>query len=160
VSPCLRYRHYCSSEPYSSSLLIAFCCAIILVTHPATVTHSTLILGCFMALSIDCFLTRSMSSHDDEKTPGILVQGSSSSCAASSDSANFDAAWRFLNANQDITMDTATIDLSALRRKVDWQVVPLMFCCYTMQFLDKVILNVSIATPLRPFPTFWPGQFK
>jgi hypothetical protein len=99
-----------------------------------------------------------MSSHDDEKTPDILVQGSSPFCAASSDSANVDAAWTFLNANQNTTADTATIDLSALRRKIDWQVVPLMFCCYTMQFLDKVILNVSITTPLQPFTPSWPGE--
>ena len=34
-------------------------------------------------------------------------------------------------------------DLKALRRKVDWHIVPIMFCCYTMQFIDKVLLNVS-----------------
>lgn len=34
-------------------------------------------------------------------------------------------------------------DLKALRRKIDWHVVPIMFCCYTMQFIDKVLLNVS-----------------
>lgn len=34
-------------------------------------------------------------------------------------------------------------DLRALRRKVDWHIVPIMFCCYTMQFIDKVLLNVS-----------------
>lgn len=27
---------------------------------------------------------------------------------------------------------------------MDWHIVPLMFGCYTMQFLDKVILNVGI----------------
>ena len=31
----------------------------------------------------------------------------------------------------------------ALRRKIDWRIVPIMFACYTMQFLDKVLLNVS-----------------
>lgn len=35
-------------------------------------------------------------------------------------------------------------ELSALRRKVDWRIVPIMFCCYTMQFIDKVLLNVRI----------------
>ena len=35
------------------------------------------------------------------------------------------------------------VDLAVLRRKVDWRVVPLLFCCYTLQFLDKVLLNVS-----------------
>lgn len=34
-------------------------------------------------------------------------------------------------------------DLKALRRKIDWRIVPVMFCAYTMQFIDKVLLNVS-----------------
>ena len=33
-------------------------------------------------------------------------------------------------------------DLKALRRRIDWHIVPIMFCCYTMQFIDKVLLNV------------------
>lgn len=35
-------------------------------------------------------------------------------------------------------------ELAALRRKVDWWIVPIMFCCYTMQFIDKISLNVRI----------------
>lgn len=38
---------------------------------------------------------------------------------------------------------TSASDLKALRRKIDWHIVPIMFCCYTMQFIDKVLLNVS-----------------
>ena len=37
---------------------------------------------------------------------------------------------------------TATGDSKALRRKIDWHIIPIMFCCYTMQFIDKVLLNV------------------
>ena len=33
-------------------------------------------------------------------------------------------------------------DSKALRRKIDWRIIPIMFCCYTMQFIDKVLLNV------------------
>ena len=29
------------------------------------------------------------------------------------------------------------IDEKALVRKIDWMVVPLMFCCYLLQYLDK-----------------------
>lgn len=36
------------------------------------------------------------------------------------------------------------IDLKRLRRKVDWRIVPLMFACYTLQFLDRVALNVRV----------------
>ncbi len=38
---------------------------------------------------------------------------------------------------------TSASDLKALRREIDWHIVPIMFCCYTMQFIDKVLLNVS-----------------
>ena len=36
----------------------------------------------------------------------------------------------------------------ALRRRVDWRIVPIMFACYTMQYLDKVLLNVSLLPSL------------
>jgi len=53
---------------------------------------------------------------------------------------NVDVAWQFLDKHRDAA---ASVDIKALRRKIDWHIVPLMFLCYTMQFLDKVILNVS-----------------
>lgn len=39
--------------------------------------------------------------------------------------------------------NSSAVDLPALRRKIDWRIVPIMFCCYMMQFVDKVLLNVS-----------------
>ena len=51
-----------------------------------------------------------------------------------------DTAWKFLDEHRHLDSD---IDVGALRRKIDWHIVPLMFCCYTMQFLDKVILNYA-----------------
>lgn len=64
--------------------------------------------------------------------------------------ANVDAAWEFLNANREVEDVHATeAELRSLRRKIDWHIVPIMFCCYTMQFLDKVILNVSDPGPRR-----------
>lgn len=36
------------------------------------------------------------------------------------------------------------VDLRALRRKIDRRLIPYMFCCYILQFLDKVMLNVSV----------------
>jgi hypothetical protein len=41
------------------------------------------------------------------------------------------------------------IELKALRRKIDWWIIPIMFCCYTMQFIDKVSLNVGICIKSR-----------
>ena len=36
----------------------------------------------------------------------------------------------------------ADVNLGSLRRKIDRRIVPIMFCAYTMQFIDKVLLNV------------------
>ena len=41
---------------------------------------------------------------------------------------------------------TPASDSKALRRKIDWHIIPVMFCCYTMQFIDKVLLNVRRST--------------
>ena len=52
---------------------------------------------------------------------------------------------------------SAYVDLRALRHKIDRRLMPYMFCCYVLQFLDKVMLNVSLAVPLalrtRPLTT-------
>ena len=61
-----------------------------------------------------------------------------------------DSAWKYLDKHRDADASTAgPIDIAALRRKIDWHIVPLMFLCYTLQFLDKVILNVR-GCPLPP----------
>jgi hypothetical protein len=52
-----------------------------------------------------------------------------------------DAAGEYLRTHEHIE-SAGSVNLTALRRKIDIRIVPLMFCCYTMQFLDKVILNV------------------
>ena len=57
------------------------------------------------------------------------------------DSKDLDQAFHYLqNARPNAEPGT---DLKALRRKIDWRIVPVMFCAYTMQFIDKVLLNVS-----------------
>ncbi|KAK1762510.1 allantoate permease [Phialemonium atrogriseum] len=55
-------------------------------------------------------------------------------------SSDVDGAWKFLDNHRG---DDASTDIKALRRKIDWHIVPLMFLCYTMQFLDKVIYNYA-----------------
>ena len=63
-----------------------------------------------------------------------------------SESLELDAAWTYLNEHRGTSADAdlEAVNLSSLRRKIDWHIVPLMFLCYTLQFLDKVILNVSL----------------
>jgi hypothetical protein len=71
-----------------------------------------------------------------EKEAAVEKDGNGAGLAQS------DAAGEFLRLHDHV--DTAgSVDITALRRKIDFHIVPLMFCCYTMQFLDKVILNVS-----------------
>lgn len=60
-----------------------------------------------------------------------------------------DDAWNYLNAHQRDNVDIGSVDIRKIRRKVDWHIVPLMFACYTMQFLDKVILNVSTSNHVK-----------
>jgi hypothetical protein len=67
----------------------------------------------------------------------------------STDKSNVDEAWFFLNSLANTNLETSTIDIRTLRRKVDWHIVPLMFACYTMQFLDKVILNYAAVMGLQ-----------
>jgi hypothetical protein len=67
----------------------------------------------------------------------------------STDKANVDDAWSFLNSHAGTDLETSTVDISMLRRKIDWHIVPLMFACYTMQFLDKVILNYAAVMGLQ-----------
>ncbi|OAQ78759.1 MFS transporter [Purpureocillium lilacinum] len=69
---------------------------------------------------------------------------------AASGGSKVDAAWKFLNEHRDVDVDgVAAIDINGLRHKIDWHIVPLMFCCYTMQFLDKVILNYAAVMGLN-----------
>lgn len=54
-----------------------------------------------------------------------------------------DLAYNFLT-NVSAPDDAAVqVNLRKLRRKIDWYIVPIMFLCYTMQFVDKVSLNVN-----------------
>ncbi|KAJ5769013.1 hypothetical protein N7520_003572 [Penicillium odoratum] len=38
---------------------------------------------------------------------------------------------------------TDSIEYSAILRKVDWRVVPIMLACYFLEFLDKVLINYA-----------------
>lgn len=63
--------------------------------------------------------------------------------APAAPSGGLDAAWKYLENHRDAD-NKSQIDLAALRRRIDFRIVPLMFLCYTLQFLDKVILNVRV----------------
>ena len=61
-----------------------------------------------------------------------------------------DRAYDFLASIGATDAAVSEVDIKALRRKVDWHIVPLMFLCYTMQFIDKVSLNYAAVMGLLP----------
>lgn len=83
-----------------------------------------------------------MSTTSDKNSTKERVDVNEASSAAYVSTGEVDSAWKYLDAHRDADAGEA-IDMTALRRRIDWRIVPLMFLCYTLQFLDKVILNVS-----------------
>lgn len=49
----------------------------------------------------------------------------------------------------DAAVASSPQELRRLRMKIDWWIVPIMFCCYTMQFIDKVLLNYAAVMGLN-----------
>lgn len=48
-----------------------------------------------------------------------------------------------LNYIRNAGSSASPVNEKQLLRKIDWRIIPIMFACYTMQFLDKVLINVS-----------------
>ncbi|KAJ5689814.1 hypothetical protein N7462_004206 [Penicillium macrosclerotiorum] len=57
-----------------------------------------------------------------------------------------DEAAVYLEGHGDMCPD---VDLVALRHKIDRRLMPYMFCCYVLQFLDKVMLNYAAVMGLK-----------
>lgn len=55
---------------------------------------------------------------------------------------NLDEAFKYLHDHNDAGSEG--VNIPALRRKIDWHIVPIMFACYVLQFLDKVVINVGL----------------
>ncbi|KAJ5120463.1 MFS general substrate transporter [Penicillium bovifimosum] len=53
-----------------------------------------------------------------------------------------DEALNFLR-KQEVGDESQYVDEKALLRKIDWMVMPLMFCCYLLEYLDKSLLNYA-----------------
>lgn len=82
-----------------------------------------------------CVQESDMASKESDAVPGDRSDNDS----------RFDQALDFLKQHK----NDAAVDLSrqasftrALRRRVDFRVIPFLCCCYTLNFLDKVLLNV------------------
>lgn len=57
-----------------------------------------------------------------------------------------DAALEYLN-HEDTTLMTE-VDEKKLLRKIDWMIVPLLWLCYCLQYLDKT-LSMALLPPPR-----------
>jgi hypothetical protein len=56
---------------------------------------------------------------------------------------SIDLAYQFLKQHSQVADAPNEERIKALLWRVDLRIVPIMFACYTMQFLDKVLINVS-----------------
>ncbi|KAJ5741154.1 hypothetical protein N7493_001026 [Penicillium malachiteum] len=52
------------------------------------------------------------------------------------------------------------VNLKALRRRIDYRLLPFMFCCYLLQFLDKVMLNYAAVMGLKKDLSLTGNQFS
>jgi hypothetical protein len=48
-----------------------------------------------------------------------------------------------LDRSSDVFGCIDTADEQSLYRRIDWHIMPLMFFCYLLQFLDKVLINYA-----------------
>jgi hypothetical protein len=64
-----------------------------------------------------------------------------------------DQAYHFLQKAGRVQGEDELLNLQALRRKIDQRILPIMFCCYTIQFIDKVSLNVGWITSTAFVPS-------
>ncbi|KFZ07154.1 hypothetical protein V501_06725 [Pseudogymnoascus sp. VKM F-4519 (FW-2642)] len=85
---------------------------------------------------------------DEKSTAGALaiederLDAPPTIATESIDSKDIDRAFIYL-AGQDQSHLDHNVDLKALRRKIDWRILPIMSACYGLQFLDKVLINYS-----------------
>ncbi|KAK0715370.1 major facilitator superfamily domain-containing protein [Lasiosphaeris hirsuta] len=77
---------------------------------------------------------------------GILPTPTPSHSAVVND---VDGAWEFLDKHRNENIQDESVDILAIRRKNDYRIVPLGFLLYTMQFMDKLVLNYAGVMTLR-----------
>jgi hypothetical protein len=61
-------------------------------------------------------------------------------------STNGDEALKFLKTVHDVGILTAEGE-RRLVRKIDWMIMPLMWCCYCLQYLDKTLGMLALCNP-------------
>ncbi|KUI63989.1 hypothetical protein VM1G_10738 [Cytospora mali] len=69
-----------------------------------------------------------------------------------------DAALEFLNAEELGTM--SVVDEKQLVRKIDWRIMPVMWACYNLQYLDKTLVNYANVMGLKDDTDITSDQFS
>ncbi|TVY44230.1 Thiamine pathway transporter [Lachnellula occidentalis] len=73
--------------------------------------------------------------------------------------AGADAALKFLR-REEVDGTIVDIDEKKLVRKIDWMVMPLMFACYILQYLDKTLINYANVMGLKDDTGTTASQFS
>ncbi|OAL71791.1 MFS transporter [Trichophyton violaceum] len=93
-----------------------------------------------------------MASEDSEKSPVEQKTGLDKEMPVTSGaSRDLDQAYRFLQqyGESGESAQASAAELKRIRWKVDLYIIPIMFVCYTMQFIDKVSLNYAAVMGLN-----------
>lgn len=86
----------------------------------------------------------SISKEERGVSPEIPSEKGSPSSFVTDDSRR-DEALDFLNEfknDESVELSKVASFTKGLRRKIDWRFMPFLFVCYTLTFIDKVLLNV------------------
>ncbi|PNS18579.1 High-affinity nicotinic acid transporter [Sphaceloma murrayae] len=78
---------------------------------------------------------------DEEKSAGLEIDAASTR--------DQDEAFKYLTTHKVDSQELLHVDLRALRRRIDWRIMPLMFLCYLVQLLDKIALNYGAVMGLN-----------
>ncbi|KAF2029663.1 allantoin permease [Setomelanomma holmii] len=70
-----------------------------------------------------------------------------------------DEALRFLKNQHEVGQMTAE-DEKRLVKKIDWMIMPLMWCCYCLQYLDKTLVNYAAVMGLYDDANITTAQFS
>ena len=71
---------------------------------------------------------------------------------------NADAALEFLRSEGEVREMTKE-DEKKLLRKIDWMIMPLMFGCYCLQYLDKILINYAAVMGIKEDANITGNQF-
>ncbi|ROV93823.1 hypothetical protein VMCG_08817 [Cytospora schulzeri] len=107
---------------------------------------------------MDGIITSGQESPTDDKVIMEKVAVAKDSEKQALEHKNVDAALEFL-ASEEIGIMTE-VDEKKLVRKIDWRIMPVMWACYNLQYLDKTLVNYANVMGLRDDTHITSDQFS